>query len=181
MPIFAIFILFTYKFYKQLMRHHVERLDGKLTDLQMYMGDFEANPNQSRAVHKSLIGAGMQSVSIIWLFFFFYFFFTSTFRIVLYVVAASLLRMLPQDYSSPVHFHPCSLYLYLRTPIFCDRLITYTGVFRVLSVLSIYAVSWAKIDIFERNYDFMLYPIIINAQEWRGSRISDGKLLRSKL
>jgi len=47
------------------MRHHVERLDGKLTDLQLYMGEFEAQPGQDRAVHKSLVGAGMQGVSII--------------------------------------------------------------------------------------------------------------------
>jgi len=64
-PIFIVFLLFSYKFYKQLMRHQVERLDGKLTDLQLYMGEFEAQPHQSRAVHKSLVGVGMQSVSII--------------------------------------------------------------------------------------------------------------------
>jgi hypothetical protein len=64
-PIFIVFLLFSYKFYKQLMRHHVDRLDGKLTDLQLYMGEFEAQPHENRAVHKSLVGVGMQSVSII--------------------------------------------------------------------------------------------------------------------
>jgi len=64
-PIFAIFVLFTYKFYKQLMRHHVDRLDGKLNDLQVYMGDFDTTASATNNNREtSLIGSDRSGIII---------------------------------------------------------------------------------------------------------------------
>ena len=66
----VIFLVFTYKFYKSLTRHHFDRLDGKLNDLQMMFatesgGGGKVGNHTNFSIQRPLVGMGIQGVEVV--------------------------------------------------------------------------------------------------------------------
>jgi hypothetical protein len=45
-PILCIFILFAYKFYRDLSGHRIDRLSSKVSDIRKFVGSFDQKPTR---------------------------------------------------------------------------------------------------------------------------------------